>query len=63
MTHNISLTAHHSASGHAGNYIHQFIGAIIRGAGYHIGYTMAALVLVVMLIAGAVLLVRRTRKN
>ena len=63
MTHDISLTAHHSASGHTGSYIHQFISAIVRGAGYHIGYTMAAVVLVVMLIAGAVLLIQRTRKN
>lgn len=63
MTHTISLSAHHAASGHAGNYFHQFLGAIVRGAGYHIGYTMAGLVLVVMLVVGAVLLIRRLGKN
>lgn len=35
MTHHLPLTAHHS------DPFQQFINAMFRGAGYHIGYTFA----------------------
>lgn len=40
MTHHLPLTAHHS------DPFQQFINAMFRGAGYHIGYMLAVVIFV-----------------
>lgn len=61
--HTLATSTHHVASGHAENFLYHFLDAIVRGAGHHIGYAFAGVVLAVMLFVGLFVLYRRFRRS
>lgn len=65
MTTNTSLSHHDTAhSGGGLNHLFQtWLNAIVRAAGYHLGYAFFGVIAVVLAIVGVYLLVKNRRKS
>jgi hypothetical protein len=61
--HTLPTSHPHAASGHAENFVYHFLDAIVRGAGHHIGYTFAGVVLAAMILVGLFVLYRRAYRR